>query len=354
MHCPEHFSPEPDEMEAIVRGLYLSLLGREPDAPGLAHWVKSWTEGADLGAIAAGLLASAEYRDGPAGARRAAAAVARDAQRALAHLPSSLADSPIVIVDVGAQNLDNEDHVYAPLGRQGLPQRIIGFEPLEHRRRERQAVAGTGLTLLPYFIGDGHAHTFHINEPDATSSLLPFNRTVTDRLLELAPLRTVATEPAGTTTLDAALVHEPCIDLLKLDIQGFELAALQNARSVLQRTQVVHCEVSFVEIYRGQALFSEVEQHLRAAGFELVDLPTLCRYPIAGVHHAQSRDWLGWGDAVFFRQLPGSSSWRDQLVQSLIALSVYRKPSLAEWLARNLRGTPAAAYLAALEERSAA
>ena len=36
-------------------------------------------------------------------------------------------------------------------------------------------------------------------------------------------------------TLDAALVDETYIDLLKLDIQGFELIALQNAEAVLKR-----------------------------------------------------------------------------------------------------------------------
>lgn len=331
-------------MVAVVRGLYLSLLGREPDVPGLEHWVGLWENGMDLSQIARKLFDSEECTTAKALQRWNAIDDAVDVQTAGTHRPPVLAQTPVVIVDVGAQNLADEEHIYASLGRQGIPCRVIGFEPLEHRRLERSKESGNGVTLLPNFIGDGQNHTFYINEPDATSSLLPFNRTVIDRLVELAPLRTVSTESAATTTLDEALVQEPHIDLLKLDIQGFELPALKNAQAVLQRTLVVHCEVSFVEIYKGQALFSEVEQHMRSLGFDLVDFSTLCRYPVVGTRETASKDWLGWGDAVFLRRLPVDATWRERLVQSLIALVVYHKISLAAWLARDLSDTPAANY----------
>lgn len=344
---PLRFAPSVQEMTTVLRGLYLSLMGREPDALGLAHWLRTWQQGGDLGNIAASLLASDEYRTFAATSPRKAGTddYTQHAVRAAAQV---LIDAPVVIVDVGAQDLGNEEHVYAALGHLGVPHRIVGFEPLEHRRQERQLNAGCELSLLPTFIGDGGIHTFHVNEPDATSSLLPFNREVTERLLELSTLRTVRTEPATTMTLDDELAREHKVDMLKLDIQGFELTALRHAMSVLQRTLVVHCEVSFAEIYQGQDLFSEVEQHLRRSGFYLVDLSTLCRYPLTGTPFPASRDWLGWGDAVFFRRLPAGASWRDLLVQSVLALVVYRKPSLAAWLARGLEHTPVAPYVAAL------
>ncbi|KQV84499.1 hypothetical protein ASC90_00145 [Rhizobium sp. Root1220] len=331
-------------MGVIVRGLYLSLLGREPDASGLAHWIASWQSGSDLTAIANGLMSSDEYKS-----RRLSAPVKIVNEVAtIKALPGVLKNSPVVIVDVGAQNLSDEDHVYARLIDKNIPSRVIGFEPLEHRRKERLEGDETGLTLLPAFIGDGREHVFRLNEPDSTSSLLPFNPEVMGRFLELEPLRTVRTETALTSTLDEILADEPYVDLLKLDIQGFELEALKHASEILRRTLVVHCEVSFVEIYKGQALFSEVEQYMRAIGFELVDFSTLCRYPFAGTPFSGSRDWLGWGDAVFFRRLEGEANWREVLVQSLIALVAYRKASLATWLARGLKNTPAADFMYSL------
>lgn len=337
------------EKTDILRGLYLGLLSREPDAAGLAHWLAAWESGTGLEQIAAAILGSEEARSGARAARRSALQAAQSAvAAAVPALGNALRERPLVVVDIGAQNLENEDHVYAGLARQGLAARVIGFEPLEHRRQERLGAATAQIELLPAFVGDGGSHVFHINQPDATSSLLPFNEDVIRRLRGLHDLQTARTEDAVTLTLDAALAGEARVDFLKLDIQGFELRAFEHATAVLARTQVVHCEVSFVEIYKGQALFAEVEQFLRAQGFELIDLAPQCRYPLTGNRFEGSQDWLGWADAVFFRRARDNEPWQDRLARSLIALVVYGKPSLAAWLADGLAGTPAAGYRAAL------
>lgn len=337
------------EKAEIVRGLYLGLLAREPDAAGLAHWLAAWESGTSLEQIAAAIMGSEEARTGARAALRNAQLSAQTAaEQAIPALGRVLADRPVVVVDVGAQNLENEDHVYAGLGKYGVNTRVIGFEPLEHRRQQRLRDASSSVELLPAFVGDGGTHVFHINEPDATSSLLPFNVNVTQHLRGLHDLRTARSERAVTLTLDAALSEETRVDFLKLDIQGFELRAFEHATAVLARTQVVHCEVSFIEIYKGQALFSEVEQFLRARGFELIDLSPQCRYPLTGNRFEGSHDWLGWADAVFFRRASAGEAWHDLLIRSVIALVVYGKPSLAAWLAEGLAGTPAAGYRAAL------
>ncbi len=266
------------QMEAIIRGLYLGILGRDADKPGLMHWMNLWHKGANVQAIAIGIVNSKEYSQrvklGNIDSDQLIKSAINEA-RALLH------QSPLTIVDVGAQNLSNEEHAYTPIIRHKLPHSIIGFEPLEHRRNERLSISNENspLTLFPAFIGDGRKHIFHINKPDATSSLLPFNREVIDRFVDLADLQTCATESVDTVTLDDVLNDESNIDFLKLDIQGFELSALMHAKKTLGRTLVVHCEVSFMEIYKGQPLFSEVEQYMRGSGFELMDLRSSCRYP---------------------------------------------------------------------------
>ncbi len=317
--------PEQDAA-AVVRGLYRGFLGREPDPAGLAYWSARLAEGANPGELLAGLMASPEYRQG-----MGANAGLDGLQARVAAATAPLLTRPLVIVDVGAQELENEDHIYAPLTRHGLPYRIVGFEPQQDKiEASRRNNPDSRVTLYPTFIGDGERHTFHINNDDATSSLLPFNRALTSRLRDLDHLETVATEDVATSRLDEVLADLEAVDFLKLDIQGFELPVLRHATRVLARTNVVHCEVSFAPIYQDQALFSEIETLLRAAGFYLLDFSSLCRYSSTGSAR-RSRDRLGWGDAVFVRE---DASGQDLLAQALVALLVYAKPSAAAALAR--------------------
>lgn len=334
MHDTTTSTPSIDHA-AIVRGLYRGFLGREPDPAGLAYWSGRLAQGASADELLSGLMASDEYRLGHgahAGLDRLKARVLEAAAPLLAR--------PLTVVDIGAQELENEDHIYAPLTRHGLPYRIIGFEPQQDKiEASRRRNPDSRVTLYPTFIGDGQRHTFHINNDDATSSLLPFNRALTAQLRDLDHLQTVRTEDVSTSRLDDVLAGEGAIDFLKLDIQGFELPTLRHAAQVLARTNVVHCEVSFAPIYAGQALFSEIETLLRDAGFWLLDFSSLCRYP--SVDGQRSRDRLGWGDAVFVRQ---SDDPADLLAQALVLLLVYDKPSAAGALARRA-GLPAVAQL---------
>lgn len=319
------------EAQHLVRALYRALLGRDADAAGLAHWTGALADGRlDLAALTTALAASDECRAELASqlARQQAHA---GLQARVAASAAVLAAAPLRIVDVGAQILADEQHVYAPLASHGLPCHIVGFEPIADKLSERRRADGATVRMYPDFIGDGGRHTFHLNTPDSTSSLLPFNTALTSQLVHLSQLRTAHTEPVTTRTLDDVLVDGVTIDFLKLDIQGFELPALRHAGAVLARTNVVHCEVSFAELYKGQGLFAEVEQLLRRHGFDFIDLASSCHYACHGPFEA-SRDRLGWGDAIFFRRAAGLAA-RDLLAQAAIALLVYDKPSLAAALA---------------------
>ena len=57
--------------------------------------------------------------------------------------------------------------------------------------------------------------------------------------------------------------------LLKIDVQGFELAVLQGASTFLHQVEWVYVELSFVELYLGQPLAAEIIRLLVASGFEI-------------------------------------------------------------------------------------
>jgi hypothetical protein len=61
--------------------------------------------------------------------------------------------------------------------------------------------------------------------------------------------------------------HVPA--LLKVDVQGFELAALSGCASLLDRFAGVYVECSFVPLYAEQPIADEVLAYLRDQGFRL-------------------------------------------------------------------------------------
>jgi FkbM family methyltransferase len=233
------------------------------------------------------------------------------------------------IVDVGAQNLAAEKHVYSALCVPGIQHKIIGFEPLEDRAAERNVGDDTGTTTIyPFAIGDGASHTLYINNDDATSSIFPLNGTLCNDFEHLHTLKLASTATLETKRLDDALPPE-AVDFLKLDIQGAELLALQSATKVLARTAVVHCEVEFDQIYAGQPLFHDVQKLLVESDFYLVDLLISHRYAYENSLGISARDRLLWADAVYFRKTDDKEILE---AQALIAGLVYKKPTLSAHL----------------------
>jgi FkbM family methyltransferase len=80
----------------------------------------------------------------------------------------------------------------------------------------------------------------------------------------------IQTFSVNETQLDmiAALLQLKHVDLLKLDLQGTELEALEGGEDVLENTTYVLSEISWPELYRGQCSFDQVDEYLREKGFE--------------------------------------------------------------------------------------
>lgn len=64
------------------------------------------------------------------------------------------------------------------------------------------------------------------------------------------------------------------IDILKIDVQGLELAALRGAEALLsvggeRGVKAINCEAQLVAEYEGAATFAEIDLYLRSKGFTL-------------------------------------------------------------------------------------
>jgi len=64
--------------------------------------------------------------------------------------------------------------------------------------------------------------------------------------------------------------------LLKLDVQGYELQALQGCLSLLASFKYIYCECSFIELYEGQVLADQVVQFLSNHKFRFIGAYNMC------------------------------------------------------------------------------
>jgi FkbM family methyltransferase len=106
-----------------------------------------------------------------------------------------------------------------------------------------------------------------------------------------------------TTTIDAWAKQSGVtkIDFIWLDIQGTEFPVLKAAPNIMKTVKVVITEVEFVEMYKGQALFAEMQPWFEAQGFELVGADFAPDAPSKA--DLKSRKALSWyGNALFARR----------------------------------------------------
>lgn len=146
---------------------------------------------------------------------------------------------------------------------------LICVEPLSQPRGQLiQAVGATGrLRVFDVALSNASGTAeFHVAKTDDSSSLLPIGR----RQEEMFPGTEEARVELVTVRRLDELVREEdlCAPvLLKIDVQGGELAVLEGATRLLDAIHAVLVEVSFVELYTDQPLADEVWAFLRRSGF---------------------------------------------------------------------------------------
>jgi FkbM family methyltransferase len=80
----------------------------------------------------------------------------------------------------------------------------------------------------------------------------------------------------------------PLPDIVWMDLQGAELAALQSMGNNLSHAKIIHTEVWGQAIYEGQSLFNDLESYMTAHGF-------------ISRHEPFLENWV-WSDVDFIRE----------------------------------------------------
>lgn len=174
------------------------------------------------------------------------------------------AGAPSVVYDVGA-----EAGLFTVLARSRFPGCTVhAFEPLpEHHDRYRARVGAMERTAL---------HTVALG---AASSELPMHVTRASEASSFFPVADPGNAPVAERRVPVVRLDEyvalhglPHPDLIKLDVQGYELEALRGGLGALSHARHVVAEVSFRELYVGQPLFHDVAAFLAERGFTVTAL----------------------------------------------------------------------------------
>ena len=169
------------------------------------------------------------------------------------------------IIDVGANR--GQFSLVCQLTHAGIP--VVAFEPIPHEAATFRKVHGRNprVMLIESALGEtpGTA-TLHLSKSADSSSLLPIGKKQTELFEDTAEVGMIEVPVQRLDDLGAHWAGRSR-QLLKLDVQGFELNVLRGAVETLKACEYVYAECSEVALYDGQALRPEVEDFLGRHGF---------------------------------------------------------------------------------------
>lgn len=207
--------------DEVIRALYLSALGREPEAMGLRAYGDILAKGGSLKGLFDTILSSSEYRT-----RTGRASLPDHSQfgeyKIVLQQIANDRSSPRIVVDVGARGRDrsNSYDLLRDLGWRGL---LVEANPSLYGQIEGE-FAGTDFSLVRCAVGtETGTLPFHIGVNDDVSSLMP------DHATAWGDVRgTVEVEVRRLVDILTEHRIPRDFDLLSLDIEGMDAPVLND------------------------------------------------------------------------------------------------------------------------------
>jgi len=172
------------------------------------------------------------------------------------------------IIDIGAN-----DGQFAEKMRILFPDAAIhAFEPLPESFQNIKVNFKNDRQFTVYNVAlgeeDGHL-SFHRNEYTPSSSLLTL---ASEHISHFDHATKTNTIVVNVTTLDKIFTDEELKSpvLIKIDVQGFEDKVIKGGLMTLQKADMIICELSFSELFKGQVLFDEIYNTIISLGFRYI------------------------------------------------------------------------------------
>jgi FkbM family methyltransferase len=193
-----------------------------------------------------------------------------------ADIKARLATESPTIIDGGANNGSTTD-LFLQQYRSPI---IHTFEPIPELAAmlKQNFASRSNVTVHDTAIGaEAKPVCFNIVNNLVSSSILTPSALNKDNHGERMDIREII--EVHQVRLEDVMQNSREIDLLKLDLQGYELEALKGCGRLLDRIKIITTEIEFVTLYDDQPLFGDIDVFLRAHGFRLLNLYELYTHP---------------------------------------------------------------------------
>lgn len=175
-------------------------------------------------------------------------------------------NEPIQVLDIGA-SIINESPIYKKLLDNNWAL-LNAFDGDERQIKKIKDTYGEKFKVWREILFDGTEQTLYMTSgPSGMTSLFKpkeYALRFFNGFKEFGKVE--KTQQVQTVRLDSIL-DLPLIDFIKLDIQGAELAVLQNGIGKINNCVAIQLEVSYFNLYENQPSFGEVDTWMRTQGF---------------------------------------------------------------------------------------
>jgi len=192
------------------------------------------------------------------------------ASKILQHkFPSSINNA--CVVDIGA----SDGRALLPVLEIIKPKKAYAFEPMQ---KEFKALALFAKkhedVVIPINKALGNKtgkEIIYVTQNSGSSSLLGVEENIQDEFYK-GNMEFDRKEEIEISILDNEIPDSQIVDLLKIDVQGFEKEVILGGENTLKRTKVVILEVRNHDYYKGAVQYYQIDEMMRARGFALYDI----------------------------------------------------------------------------------
>jgi len=245
-----------------------------------------------------------------------------------------LENNQLIIVDIGASGgIDTRWKNLTSYFK------CILFEPDPREYSILKENSDSNLIVLNSALSDSTKKVeFHLCKKQEVSSIFPPNFDFLNKFPDSERFKVQKNIRLNTDTLNNQLIKVGVneVDFIKIDTQGYELPILQGSFDYLDSAIGMEIEVEFVELYKGQPLFDEVNGFVKSKGFSLVDLKRSYWKRKGTRNTTNKKGQLIYGDALYFKTpeqiLKISNINQEKIIRSIFIYLAYGYIDLSQVL----------------------